>query len=128
MMYDLPTRCGSQDCRGKRKRHQAAHVYVQCVSQPCEKEEETKCYYTVSEQLERRKCSLGSLPGVVLCGCSVGEAVVKGTRTPWCSQTDQSPPIHAPAQATQQPCFMFLFSSDSSSPLFCYLLTNSKMI
>ena len=85
MMDDLPTRCGSRDCRGKRKRHPAAHAYIQCVSQPCKKEEETKCYYTVSEELHRRKCSLGVITrGCPVCplsgrGCDEGnqEAVVQ---------------------------------------------------
>ena len=67
-----------------------------------------------------------SSPGVVLCTRSVGEDVMKETRKLWCSQTDQSPLTHVSAQAMHQPWLMFLFSSDSSNPLFCYLLTNSE--
>ena len=78
-----------------------------------------------------KSCTEGSAPwvsspGVVLCARSVGEDVMKETRKLWCSQTDQSPLTHVSAQAMHQPWLMFLFSSDSSNPLFCYLLTNSE--
>ena len=123
MMYDLSTRCGSWDSRGKRERHQAAHAYSVYPSHAKRRKRHSLPAARKKEVLPGYHRQVSSL-----CARSVGKDVMKETRKLWCGQTDQSPLIHVSAQAMHQPWFMFLFSSDSSNPLFCYLLTNSKTI